>query len=48
MWHRRMVAPRTPDRAADLAARHEAVALVNRQPDALADAERYDAGRRPR
>ena len=30
MWHRRMRAPRTPDRAVDLAARHEAVVLVNR------------------
>ena len=29
MWHRRMRAPRTPDRAVDLAARHEAVVLVN-------------------
>ena len=35
MWHRRMLAPRTPDRAVDLAARHEAVALINRHPAAL-------------
>ena len=32
MWHRRMRAPRTPDRAVDLAARHEVVVLVNANP----------------